>query len=102
LQEALGKPPKLVLCWSSSAFTSTLEGAAVHSTLQAGAYDAVNELLRQATSRAEAIDALTFIRGELLSGGFPSVDELRERRDGNGVRANVGRGVPMGVAGRRQ
>lgn len=47
-------------------------GAAVHSTTHTDAYYAeVNQLLGQATTRSEALDALNYIRTELLSGGFP-------------------------------
>lgn len=47
-------------------------GAAVHSTLHTNAYySEVNRLLGGASTRAEALDALSFIRSELLSGGFP-------------------------------
>ena len=47
-----------------------LSGASVHSTLHTNSYYAeVNRLLGQATNRAEALDALDFIRGELSSGG---------------------------------
>ena len=47
-------------------------GAAVHSTLQTNAYYAgVNDLLGQATTRTEAVQALDAIRSQLLSGGFP-------------------------------
>ncbi|MCP3857612.1 MAG: hypothetical protein GY698_23280 [Actinomycetia bacterium] len=47
-------------------------GAAVHSTLHTNAYYAgVNDLLGQATTRTEAVQALDAIRSQLLSGGFP-------------------------------
>ncbi|MEQ1872622.1 MAG: RHS repeat-associated core domain-containing protein [Ilumatobacteraceae bacterium] len=50
-------------------------GAAVHSTIHTGGtngyYAAVNDLLGQATTRNEMVDALDFIRRRLLSGGFP-------------------------------
>lgn len=47
-------------------------GAAVHSTIHTNAYYAeVNSLLGQATTRGEALDALAYVRSQLLSGGFP-------------------------------
>lgn len=47
-------------------------GAAVHSTLHSNAYySAVDDLLGQATTRAEALEALDYIRTELLAGRFP-------------------------------
>lgn len=47
-------------------------GAAVHSQIHTSAYyEEVNSLLGQATTRAEALDALTYIRSQLQSGGFP-------------------------------
>lgn len=47
-------------------------GAAVHSRIHTNAYYAeVNSLLGQATTRGEALDALAYVRSQLLSGGFP-------------------------------
>ena len=47
-------------------------GAAVHSTIHTDAYYAgANRLLGQATTRAEALDALDYVRQQLQSGGFP-------------------------------
>jgi hypothetical protein len=46
--------------------------AAVHSRIHTNAYySEVNSLLSQATTRTEALDALAYIRSQLLSGGFP-------------------------------
>ena len=46
-------------------------GAAVHSTLHTRAYyQAVNDLLGQATTRAEALEVLEVLRNALLSGGI--------------------------------
>ena len=48
---------------------SNPSGAAVHSTLHSGAYyETVNALLLSATTRAEAIDALGYLREALLRG----------------------------------
>ncbi len=47
-------------------------GAAVHSRIHTNAYyGEVDSLLRRATTRDEALDALAYIRSRLLSGGFP-------------------------------
>ena len=47
-------------------------GAIVHSTLHTNAYySSVNELLGAAGSRREALDALAYIRDQLLGGGMP-------------------------------
>ncbi|MBN1208048.1 MAG: AHH domain-containing protein [Myxococcaceae bacterium] len=47
-------------------------GSAVHSTVHTRAYyEAVNEMLGQATTRQEAVEALNAIRQALLNGGFP-------------------------------
>jgi hypothetical protein len=46
-------------------------GAAVHSSVHTGAYyETVNELMLGATSQGEALDALAYLRGGLLSGGL--------------------------------
>jgi hypothetical protein len=46
-------------------------GAAVHSTVHTrGYYQAVNEALSQATTRAEALEALGALRQGLLGGGL--------------------------------
>ncbi|WP_413631492.1 AHH domain-containing protein [Microbacterium sp. SSM24] len=48
------------------------DGAAVHSTLHTNAYYAgVNNALAAATSRTEAMEILSRIRADLLSGGYP-------------------------------
>jgi len=47
-------------------------GAAVHRTLHTNDYyDEVNALLTQATTRQQVLDMLSYIRSQLLSGGFP-------------------------------
>lgn len=47
-------------------------GAEVHSRIHTNAYcSEVNSLLGRAASRADALDALAYIRSRLLSGGFP-------------------------------
>lgn len=47
-------------------------GVAVHSTLHTSRYfSSINELLGQAGSRAEALDALSYIRDQLLRGLLP-------------------------------
>jgi len=51
---------------------SNPSGAAVHSTLHTNAYYVeVNRLLSTATTRAEALEALEFIKTELSAGRFP-------------------------------
>ncbi len=52
--------------------SSNPTGAAVHSTIHTKAYyDAVNQALRKVSTLEEAVDVLSDIRSQLLSGGFP-------------------------------
>lgn len=56
----------------ASRASQNLTGAAVHAGLHTNAYyQAVNQLLGSATTRAEAEAALQAIRQALLSGEFP-------------------------------
>jgi hypothetical protein len=52
-------------------FAPNAAGAAVHASLHTAQYYAkVNALLLSATTRAEALAALAYIRGALLGGAF--------------------------------
>lgn len=52
--------------------SSNPTGAAVHSKIHTKVYyDAVNDTLADVSSREEAVDVLSDIRSQLLSGGYP-------------------------------